>query len=394
MKNSIDKKEWVIHFSGDDYWHSNPHSRYHLTKSLQKKYNILWINPIGSRFPPFKKKGFALKIFRKLKSIFMIIRKSKDDFWIVTLIIIPIFKQSKLQKINKLLYTTQLSLLFYFLKIRKPILFYTSPIFADTLELINKQFSIYYYSDQYNLYREFSLETRKYITELDDKLYRNCDLILCASKKIYNNVRIKTYTKVIYFPHQVDFQLFSKNRNNEKPNDIKNIPHPIIGYYGTLTDSNDWDIIKYCAEKRPNYNFVFIGRKDFSLKEIEKLKNVYFLGKKLYEEIPVYGDCFDVGIMFWIRREWIKSCSPLKLKEYLALQLPVVSTKIEEVANVYTDIVYSAESKEDFLKYLDEAVNSDNTKRIKKGVEMISKDNWDKIIEILNEELRHVENCI
>jgi glycosyltransferase involved in cell wall biosynthesis len=164
---------------------------------------------------------------------------------------------------------------------------------------------------------------------------------------------------------------------------LRAISYPRIGYYGSLSDSNDWGLIKHCAEKRPEYQFVFIGRKEIVDAGVEHLPNVYFLGKKPFEIIQNYGAGFDVAIMFWIRRDWIKHCSPLKLKEYLSLGVPVVSTLIEEVEKDYPDIVYSSETPEAFLTALDSAVKQDNSERIRKGLERVSQDTWNDIIPII-----------
>jgi hypothetical protein len=138
---------------------------------------------------------------------------------------------------------------------------------------------------------------------------------------------------------------------------------------------------------RPSYQFVFIGRKDIRDTGIEQMENVHFLGKKPFSEIPAYGSSFDVGIMFWIRREWIINASPLKLKEYLSLGLPVVSTLIEEVAHNYPDVVYSARSKEEFLEFLDEAVLRRDGERIRRGTDAVRNDSWYNAVKIIQDEM-------
>jgi len=153
------KRAWVIHFSADDYWHSNPHSRHHITEQLHKHYNILWVNPIGSRMPSLKKKSTTAKVLRKLKSLAKFIRKVSEGYYVTTFIQLPYFKEGWLQKVNKALLRIQLWTASAFLKIRNPLLFYTSPVFATTLDLIRHRYSVYYYSDQYTEFREFDEAT-------------------------------------------------------------------------------------------------------------------------------------------------------------------------------------------------------------------------------------------
>ena len=86
----------IIHFAGDDYWISNPHSRYHISKAFWKKgYKILWINQVGFHFPSVRKSGSGAlkKIFRKLKSYAKALKKVDDGFYVYTPVIIPKFKR-------------------------------------------------------------------------------------------------------------------------------------------------------------------------------------------------------------------------------------------------------------------------------------------------------------
>lgn len=334
--------------------------------------------------PSLKKKGAGGKVWRKLQSLLKLLRKAEPGWFVITPFVIPVFKQSRLETLNRVLLRVQLAVCRLMLGIRQPIVLHTVPSFADTLSFLKSRRCVYYYSDQYTLYRELSDAERFRMELRDDLLRREAAAVVCASKKIMQNAeKIVLPERLFYFPHRVDFQKFNNANHSNIPDDLQGIPHPRIGYYGSLSDSNDWKVIQYCATQRPGYQFVFIGRKDIGDAGVEHLPNIHFLGKRPFEVIQDYGAGFDVAIMFWVRREWIKHCSPLKLKEYLSLGVPVVSTLIEEVEKDYTGIVYSAGTPEEFLSALDEAVAQDNSERIRKGLERVSKDTWADIVPII-----------
>ncbi len=57
---------------------------------------------------------------------------------------------------------------------------------------------------------------------------------------------------------------------------------------------------------------------------------------------------FDIGLMPWKDNEWIRHSNPIKLKEYLALGLPIVSTDFPEVHR-YDRLVRIASTYNDFV---------------------------------------------
>lgn len=323
-------------------------------------------------------------MFRKLQSLMKLLRRAEPGWFVITPFVIPVFKKSRLESLNQALLRMQLAGCRLLLNIFNPLVLHTVPSFAETVHFLKARRCVYYYSDQYTLYRELSDAERARMELRDDLLRKKADAVVCASKKIMQNAEgIVPSDCLFYFPHRVDFQKFySANRQN-LPSDLAAIPSPRIGYYGTLSDSNDWEMIRHCATQRPNWHFVFIGRKEIADAGVEHLPNVHFLGKKPFEEIQNYGAGFDVAIMFWIRRPWIQHCSPLKLKEYLSLGIPVVSTRIEEVEKDYDRIVYSAETPEEFLTALDGAVTHDQSERVRLGLERVSGDTWADIVPII-----------
>ena len=100
-----------------------------------------------------------------------------------------------------------------------------------------------------------------------------------------------------------------------------------------------------CPRRRSCSSATRTGRSSGSRKH----PNVHWLGLRPYSVIPAYGSGFDVAIMPWLDNEWIKHANPIKLKEFLALGLPVVSTEFDELAH-YAGRVRTATTPEQFIE--------------------------------------------
>lgn len=369
-----DYKNWIF-LSGDDYWNSNPHSRYHIAKEFSKYGKILWVNSIGHRFPSLKKKKGWQLIFKKIKSYLIYFRKPEPNMYVFSPITIPIFRSKIIKRINTELLWLQINFISLLIGIKKKYFFVSSPSFGILSEKIKNSIVIYYYSDLYTAFRE--LKSRQETEELDKKLLSISVIIYGASKKICETLSSQG-VNIEYLPHAVNKSHF-EIINSYIPDELKGVKHPIIGYYGTITDSNDWDIIEYCSRNRPEYQFVFIGKKLISLPELEKRDNIHFIDKVPYKLIPYYGSQFDVAIMFWIMREWIIHSNPIKLLEYFALKKPVVSVNIPEVRERFGDLVFIANNKEEFLKCIDRALTNESSNRIIKYEQVLSNNTWEKV---------------
>jgi len=368
----------IIHFSLNDYWiRVEGQARYSLINQFLKNNNrVFWINSFGMRMPSFKKKGNIKKFYNKAKSYLKLIRKVRDGFWVYSPIAAPLFGSKKLKKVNDYFLLLQIKFVVKVFNVKNPILFVTSPMFPHVINNIDKDIVIYYYSDKYTSYREIT--HREKINQLDDMTLSLADYTFCCSKEILKEVSIKN-NNVFYLPHAVDFNYFNGFLSKETilPEDMKGIKKPIIGYFGSLTDSNDLDLIKYLANNRPNYSFVLIGQPSIEYNELKCIANIYLLGKKDYKEIPLYGKYFDVCFMAWKMTEWIKQCSPVKTMEYLALGKPVVAIPIDELVNEYKDVVEIANGKEDFLKKIDESLENDSQEKRMLRSEFVRNETWE-----------------
>jgi glycosyltransferase involved in cell wall biosynthesis len=159
-------------------------------------------------------------------------------------------------------------------------------------------------------------------------------------------------------PHGVDHALFARALDpaTQVPADLEAIARPRLGFYGTLQDWVDYELIAHVARSRPSWQIVLIGQQLAEIGPIRGLANVHLLGQKKHDELPGYCKGFDLGMIPYRIDERMTFVNPLKLREYLSAGLPVVSTPVPEVQR-YADKVRVAATPEQFVAACEQALH-------------------------------------
>ncbi len=175
--------------------------------------------------------------------------------------------------------------------------------------------------------------------------------------------------KLVFSCNGVDYNHFqNKNEKFALDSEFQSIleqKKPIIGYYGALASWFDYEMVKYLAKVRPEYEIVLLGIKyddSFDNAEINKYKNIHFLGPKDYDILPNYANHFQVCTIPFLINNITQSTSPLKLFEYMALGKPIVTTAMKECKKYKSVMI--ANSKEEFVELIDKAMKLDKQKNI------------------------------
>ena len=141
--------------------------------------------------------------------------------------------------------------------------------------------------------------------------------------------------RLTFAPEGVDYALYSTPV--PEPADIARIPHPRIGYTGTLKVQLDWRLLGDLARRHTDWSFVFVGPKVLSaeaatvVEEMERMPNVHLLGHKTVKDLAAYPQHFDVCTMPYLVDGYTNNIYPLKLHEYLASGKPVVGAPIRSL---------------------------------------------------------------
>ncbi|HNZ86195.1 MAG TPA: glycosyltransferase [bacterium] len=176
-------------------------------------------------------------------------------------------------------------------------------------------------------------------------------------------------------------------------NDIAKIHRPIIGYIGIIQENRiNFDLIEYIAKKNLDKSIVLIGpiwNKDHE-KLLKNYSNIYLLGKKTYGEAPDYINQFDVGIIPHMLNDFIKYTCPMKVYEYLACGIPVVTTDAPGIEQ-FKDVVSVANDFEKFNIAIQEELNNDSQEKIDNRIKIIKDHTWEKKVDQM---LNHIQTLI
>lgn len=256
-----------------------------------------------------------------------------------------------------------------------------------------KKIKKYGYKFVYDYIDEFSNKVFK--TKKPFTIYKNLeklkpDLIITTSDKMYSDMAERfPKEKIVMAKNGANPDDFINGITDFIPEDIKPVIQqgkPIIGYYGVISKWLDYKLLSKAAEIHKDYNFVFLGKdSQLSSQKLKVHKNVYFLGRKKYEELPNYAKFFDCCLIPFLKGNIAKATSPVKLFEYMALKKPVVCTRDLDECKGYEGCLISNDDEE-FIKNISLAIEMSKDKIIQEKLLNYAKINsWEeKANSILN----------
>jgi glycosyltransferase involved in cell wall biosynthesis len=350
---------WIC-FSAQDWWyHNRAHSDFQLIRRVAQQRPVLFVNSIGMRMPaPGRTPQFARRILRKAKSVLRFLKQPLADtpnFHVLTPVILPFYGSKTMRALNARLVRGQVRAVAKWIGIDPDdaVLFVTIPTAVDVVRDWPRRALVTNRSDLHSAFEETD---QSLIRALETELVRSSDVTLYTSRSLMRTEGAAAGDRAVFFDHGVDYERFASAAGIPHPA-LADVPRPIVGFFGGIDDYVvDLALLKKVAEDLPDCSLVLIGDATCPIDDIVSLPNVHWFGFRPYDEIPSYGAAFDVALMPWLRNEWIEQCNPIKLKEYLAIGLAVVSTDFPEVHH-YSDSIAIADDRDHFVSLIRQALD-------------------------------------
>jgi glycosyltransferase involved in cell wall biosynthesis len=339
----------ILCFSHD--WSGDPLSKTHLMRLLARDNRILWVNSIGYRTPSASRAdvGRALK---KLAAAARPIREPEPNIFVLNPLAIPAYGRPSIRSLNRHLLRYQVRRAMRRLGFRKPVNWVFNPAAAVIAGALGEELLIYQCVDEYTA---FSGVASSSLAELERQLLRRSDLVIVSAELLLQS-KSPHNPRTVLVRHGVDHDHFRKALDPETivPPSIAGLPRPVIGFFGLIADWVDVGLMARVAERHAGGSLVVLGRSMTDVSGLERLPNVHMLGRVPYADLPAYCKGFDVALNPFRISELTLNANPLKVREYLAAGLPVVSTAIPEV-EVLGQCRIGADS-DDFLREVEVAL--------------------------------------
>jgi glycosyltransferase involved in cell wall biosynthesis len=368
----------IICFSND--WDGDPLSKKHIMTRLAARNRVLWVNSLAIRKP--KASLYDMKrVLKKLGDFSKGSQRVNGGIHVCAPLGVPFYTSSVGRWLNRKSLHWTVRRMCRKLGFHNPITWTFDPASADIVGSFGERAIVYHCVDEYS---EFTGTDKAALLEMEKRLMQKSNCVVVSSDHLQTSKRAHNPNTYLV-THGVDVAHFRRACLPETPvpEEMKGFRRPVIGFFGVIADWVDLDLIRFLADSRPDWDFVLIGKVVTHTRIFDGASNIHVIGRKPYQELPNYAKAFDVAILPFTINELTLAANPLKMREYLAAGLPVVSSAIPE-ADKMKHVLRVARHKLEFLEHVDAIVTSG-----KIGPQMtISKqmdcESWDHKVEELS----------
>lgn len=245
---------------------------------------------------------------------------------------------------------------------------------------------------------EQSAYLQKHGTYWENEYVKCSDFTITTSSKLKE--KLQAFNNNVHLvPNAADISLFKtvRYKSFNLPDDIKHIgsEKKVIGYIGNICHRIDYALLLKIAKQYSNCILLMVGplnTENAMLKELKSLKNVIFTGAKPLNELPDYLHRFNCGLIPFLSNKLTASIYPLKINEYLAAGLQVVSTAFSNDIRDFKSIIFLSETADSFVNNIEHALIKPDREWLRKSLLFVSNNTWGNRAEQLTQLINNYTN--
>lgn len=334
---------------------------------FSKSFNENGFRVVFVEFPytylAYLKRGFKLENTTKLERI------SDDYFVLKSFPILPFFKKYKfINRIDNKLFYSFIKQNLEEIGFNPDLVWTYPPFFPDALTYFNAK-TVYDCADDYASLP--GLINPNYVLELERRTVNTVDKVIVTDNP-YLEERLRNFGKEpLIIPNGVDYKLFSSWL--EKKDNVEHKKRII--YVGNVSFWFDFELVHRIASAFKDFEIMIVGFASVDISSFKKDPNINFVGKLKQEEFVGLLSESSVAIIPFKVNELTRKVDPLKVYEYLAAGVPVVSTSVGNVSKLP---VYIGEDYDDFIEKVKEAIENDSLEKREKQTLEARKFSWEE----------------
>jgi UDP-galactopyranose mutase len=142
--------------------------------------------------------------------------------------------------------------------------------------------------------------------------------------------------------------------------------------------------VRALADAHPRWQIVLVGPvAGIDPSSLPRRPNIHYLGPQPYRDLPRFLAGWDVGLLPFARHPATRFIDPAATLEYMAAELPVVSTPAADIVECYGDVVAVAHGTCAFIAACEQALLAAPAERaalVEKMRKRVNATSWDATV--------------
>jgi glycosyltransferase involved in cell wall biosynthesis len=306
-----------------DDWGRHPSSCQHLIRHLLGRYDVYWVNTIGTRSPRLN----IATLTRALEKVRHWLRpraagaetEQNPALHVVNPRMWPWFGSRFSRWVNRKLLVRQLNHLLRGLP-TPPVAITTLPIVADLIGELPVRRWVYYCVDDFGQWPGLDQVP---LRRMDDLVIASADVRIAVSETLQERIGSRGKTAHL-LTHGVDLDFWTATDAPRTISALEGLERPLVVFWGVIDRRMDVSFIQRLASDLTAGTIVLAGPQADPDPALFTSGRVVSVGSLPFEQLPYLAREAGVLIMPYADLPVTRAIQPLKLKEYLATGRPVV----------------------------------------------------------------------
>jgi protoporphyrinogen oxidase/glycosyltransferase involved in cell wall biosynthesis len=227
-----------------------------------------------------------------------------------------------------------------------PVVWFYTPMALPLLAALHPCLVVYDCMDELAAFKN----PPKQLLQRETALLRVADVVFTGGPSLHEAKR-RRHANTHFFPSSVDAVHFEQalDRTNVHPLQA-GLAGPRLGFYGVIDERFDSALLARLADAHPEWQLVMIGPVvKIDPASLPQRANIHYFGQQSYQALPQFLAGWDVCLLPFALNEATRYISPTKVLEYMAAELPIVSTAIRDVERPWGHVVAIGHHPQEFI---------------------------------------------